>query len=66
MDRNEIPYDTRQLGVPSGASILISKPMVRSMQTVHLSCIKVSTISKVTKLSFHLSLDIGVPLVHLA
>jgi hypothetical protein len=30
--------------------------MVRSMQFVHLSCIKISTISKQTKLSFHLSL----------
>ena len=30
--------------------------MVRSMQTVHLSCIKIITISKLTKTSFHLSL----------
>ena len=29
--------------------------MVRSMQFVHLSCIKISTISKQSKLSFHLS-----------
>ena len=33
----------------------ISKHMVRYMQFVHLSCIKISTISKQTKLSFHLS-----------
>jgi hypothetical protein len=43
-------------GVPSGLSKMISEPMVRSAQTVHLSCIKVSTISKRTKSSFHLSL----------
>jgi hypothetical protein len=32
--------------------------MVRSAQTMHLSCIKISTISKRTKTSFHLSLII--------
>ena len=42
----------------SGASKLISEHMVCSMQTVHLSCIKISTISKQTKPSFHLSLFI--------
>jgi hypothetical protein len=35
----------RRLGVPSGASKTISEPMVRSEQTVHLSCIKISTIT---------------------
>ena len=33
-----------------------SEPMVRSTQTVNLSCVKISTISKWTKTSFHLSL----------
>jgi hypothetical protein len=33
------------LGVPSGASKIIYEPVVRSMQTVHLSCVKISTIS---------------------
>jgi hypothetical protein len=37
MDRNEIRHDPRHLGVPSGASKMISDPMVRSMQTMHLS-----------------------------
>ena len=55
-DWSEIPYDTHDLGVLSGASKLISKNMVRSMQTVHLSFIKISTISKQTEPSFHLSL----------
>jgi organic hydroperoxide reductase OsmC/OhrA len=38
-----------------GESTTISKPMVRSAQTVHLSCVKISTISKQTEMSFHLS-----------
>jgi hypothetical protein len=42
MDQNEIAHD---LGFPSGASKMISVPLVRSAQTVHLSCIKISTIS---------------------
>jgi hypothetical protein len=39
-----------------GASKMFSKLMIHSVQTVHLSCIKISTISKRTKTSFHLSL----------
>ena len=46
--RIEIPLDPRHLGVPSGASRMISEPMVRSTQTVHLTYVKVSTISKWT------------------
>ena len=56
MDRSEIPNDTRHEGVPSGASKLISKHMVCSMQTVHLSCTGIRTISKQTEQRFHLSL----------
>jgi hypothetical protein len=56
MDENKIRHDPLHLGVPSGASKMIFKPMVRSAQTVHLSCVKISTISKRTKMSFHLSL----------
>jgi hypothetical protein len=41
----------RHLGVPSGESKMISEPMVRSTQTVHLSCVKIRTISKQTELS---------------
>ena len=50
-ERSEIPHDPRQQGVPSGASKMISEPIVCSTQTVHLSCIKISTISKRIKLS---------------
>jgi hypothetical protein len=32
------------------------EPMVRTMHTVHLSCVKISTISKYTKMSIHSSL----------
>jgi hypothetical protein len=53
---NEIPNDPRHLGVASGASKMISEPMIHSVQTLHVSCVKVSTISKWTKMSFHLSL----------
>jgi hypothetical protein len=55
-DRNEIPYDPRHLGVPSDATNTIFEPTVRSTQTMHQSCIKSSTISKLTEPNFHLSL----------
>jgi hypothetical protein len=48
------------LGVPSGASKMISKPMVLLTHTVHLSCIKTSTISKGTELSLE-PYPLGVP-----
>jgi hypothetical protein len=35
---------------------MISEPVVRSTQTTHLSCVNISTISKQTESSFHLSL----------
>jgi hypothetical protein len=56
MDQNEIPHVSSHLGVPSGASKTISEPMVRWAQTVHLSCDKISTISKQTEVSIHQSL----------
>jgi hypothetical protein len=54
MDWNEIPHYQCHIGDPSGASKTISDPMLRSVQTVHLSCVKISTISKQTKMSIHL------------
>jgi hypothetical protein len=42
---NEIPHEPRHLGVPSGVSKTIAKPMVCLAQTVHQSCVKISTIS---------------------
>jgi hypothetical protein len=56
LDQNEIPHDPRHLGVPSGASKMISEPVVRSAQIVHLSCVKIYSISKRTESSIHFSL----------
>jgi hypothetical protein len=56
MDRNELPFEPPQLGVPSGASKTISEAMVHLPQTVHLSCTETNTVSKRTKMSFHLSI----------
>jgi hypothetical protein len=44
MDRNELPLEPRHLGVPSSASKMISDPIVRLAQTVHLSCSDPNTI----------------------
>jgi hypothetical protein len=49
MDWNEIPHDQHHQGDPSGASNNDFEHMVRSTQTVHQSCVRVSTISKWTK-----------------
>ena len=46
---NEIPHDPRHQGVPLGASKMISEPVERLSQTMHLSYIKTNTISKWTK-----------------
>jgi hypothetical protein len=43
--------DRHHLGVPSGASEMILEPVVHLVQVVHLSCVKISTIST----SIHLS-----------
>jgi len=34
---------------------MISRPMVRAVQTVHLSCIEINTVSKWSETSFHLT-----------
>jgi hypothetical protein len=56
MDQNEIPQDPRHLEVPSGASKMISEAVVCLTQTVHLSCVKISTIFEWSESSFHFSL----------
>jgi hypothetical protein len=48
---SNIDNDPHHLGVPSGETKMISDPMVRSTQTMDLSCIKISIISKQTELS---------------
>jgi hypothetical protein len=56
MDRNELPFEPRHLGVQSGASKTISEAMVHLAQMVHLSCTETNTVSKRIETSFHLSL----------
>ena len=55
IDRIELPLEFRHLEVPLGASKLISEPMVRLVQTVHLSCTRTNTVSKRTKTRFHMT-----------
>jgi hypothetical protein len=57
MDPYELSLDPRHVGVPSGGSKVISKTMVRSVQTEHLSGANINTISKRTKTIFHLTHD---------
>jgi hypothetical protein len=56
MDQNEIPHDPRHLGVPSGASKMISEAMLCLAQTEHLSCVKISNNFERSESSFQLSL----------
>ena len=55
MDQNEIPHDPCHLGVPSGASKMISETMIYLAQTVLLSCSYTDTVYKQTKKRFHLT-----------
>jgi hypothetical protein len=55
MDQNDILLGPHHLGVPSGASKTISEPLVRLVQTVHLSRNDTNTVSKWTKTRFHLT-----------
>jgi hypothetical protein len=55
MDQNELPLEPRDLGVPSGVSKMISEPMVRLAQTVHLCCTDTNTISKQTETRLHMT-----------
>jgi hypothetical protein len=43
------------VGVPSGASKMISQRMVCSAETMHPSCAEINTISRQTETSFHLT-----------
>jgi hypothetical protein len=54
-DRNELPLDPRQVGVPSGVPKMISKPMVHLAQTMQLYCAETNTISKQIEIRFHLT-----------
>ena len=52
MDRNELRLEPRHLGVPSDASKMISEPIVRLAQTMHLSCSDTNTVSKEKEVRF--------------
>jgi hypothetical protein len=54
-DRKEILDDPCHLGVPTGASKMISEAMVRLVQTVYLSCTETNTISKWTEMRFYMT-----------
>jgi hypothetical protein len=55
MGQNEHPLKLHHLGVASGASKIISEPMVRLVQTMNLSCIDTNTVSKQTETSFQMT-----------
>jgi hypothetical protein len=54
-DRKGHPLEPHRLGVPSSASQTISEAMVRSVQTVHLSCTDTNTASKQAKMRFRMT-----------
>jgi hypothetical protein len=54
-DSNKFPLDPRHLGVSSGVSKMISELIVCSVQTVHLYCTNTNTVSKRTKMRFHMT-----------
>jgi hypothetical protein len=54
-DQKEILHDPRLLGVTSSASKMISKAMVRLVQTMDRSCTETNTISKWTKTRFYMT-----------
>jgi hypothetical protein len=52
---NKLPLEPRHLGVPLGASKMISEPMVRLAQTMHLYCADTNTIYKRTEMRLHMT-----------
>ena len=54
-ERNELPLGPHPLGVPSGASRMISEPMKHLAQTVHQSCTNTNTVFKQTETRFHVT-----------
>jgi hypothetical protein len=55
MDQNKIRHEPRYLGVPSGASKMISDPVVCLVETVHLCCTNANAVSKWTETRFHMT-----------
>jgi hypothetical protein len=46
IDRNELPLESRHLGVQLRVSKMIFEPVVHSVKNVPLSCVTITTISK--------------------
>jgi hypothetical protein len=55
IDQNKRPLEPLHLGVPSGASKMISEPVVHLAQIVHLSCTNANTVSKWTEMRYHMT-----------
>jgi hypothetical protein len=55
MDRNKLPFEPRHQGVPSGATQMISEPVVCLVEIVHLSCTETNTVSKRTEMRFYMA-----------
>jgi hypothetical protein len=51
----ELSLEPHHLGVPSGASKMISELTVHLAQTMHLSCTDSNTVSKDKELRFHMT-----------
>jgi hypothetical protein len=54
MDQSEFPLDPCHVGAPMVAPKMIFEPMLRSVQTMHLSCVEINTISIQIETIFHL------------
>jgi hypothetical protein len=52
---NRDPPRPHYVGVPLGASKMIYEPMVRLLQTEHLSCTNAHTVSKQIETRFHMT-----------
>jgi hypothetical protein len=52
MDQYKILVEPRHLGVPLGVSKMIFEPMVRSAQTMHLSCTDTNIVSTRREMRF--------------
>jgi hypothetical protein len=59
----ELPLEPRLLGIPSGASKMISEPKICLSQTMHLSCTDTNTVSERTETRFHMPCHLVVPSV---
>jgi hypothetical protein len=55
MNRIKLPLEPRHLGIPLGVAKMISEPMARLVQTVHLYCTNINIVSKHTKTRFYMT-----------